>query len=66
MSLRNLFKLSYAQVRVPRELTLLLLLAFLGSVLNPSSIESHPARQDFVAVQPLVDGVSLRGTRTCA
>lgn len=61
MNLRNLFKQSYAQVRVPRKLTLLLLIAFLASALNPSSIESHPPRQDFAAVQPLVDGVDKYG-----
>ena len=61
MNLRNLFKLSYAQVRVPRKLTLLLLLAFLASALIPSRIETHPPPQDFAAVRPLVDGVEHYG-----
>ena len=61
MSLLNLFKLSYSQVRVPRKLTLLLLLAFLGSLLNPSSIESHPAQHEFGSVRPFVDNVDKYG-----
>ena len=61
MNLRSLFKLSNAQVQVPRKLALVLLMAYLAVLLNPSSIESHPPAQDFASVQPLVDGVEHYG-----